>query len=160
VAAQQWALAGGPSEACAELSLRALVGGELIAADNGLLGAGAIITLTLADREEALDAWEASLAGAHPPGSLCAKSVVSMWRGVPPYRRGELADAEESLRTAGEEFAVWEVGGRDVRVHRVAIMAAVLRERGELTGARHVLEQMSDPGDRSQAARYWCNSRL
>jgi ATP/maltotriose-dependent transcriptional regulator MalT len=144
----------------AELSLEALAGGELIAADNGLLGAVAIITLTLADREEALDAWEVSLADAHRRGSLFAKSVVSLWRGFTLYRRGELADAEASLRTAGEEFALWEVGGQEVRLHRVAIMAAVLRERGDLAGARRALEEMSDPGDTSEAARYWCNSRL
>jgi DNA-binding CsgD family transcriptional regulator len=160
VAARGWALAGGPSEACAELSLQALAGGELIAADNGLLGAVAIITLTLADREEALDAWEVSLADAHRRGSLFAKSVVSLWRGFTLYRRGELADAEASLRTAGEEFALWEVGGQDVRIHRVAMMAAVRRERGDLDGARRALGEMSDPGDTSEAARYWCHSRL
>jgi DNA-binding CsgD family transcriptional regulator len=160
VAAQQWALAGGPSEECAELSLQALAGGDLIAADNGLLGAVAIITLTLADREEALSAWEVALGDAHRRGSLFAKSVISLWRGFTLYRRGELADAEASLRTAGEEFALWEVGGHEVRIHRVAIMAAVLRERGDLAGARRALEEMSDPGDRSEASRFWCNSRL
>jgi DNA-binding CsgD family transcriptional regulator len=160
VAAREWAFAGGPSAACAELSLQALAGGELIAADNGLLGAVAIITLTLADREEALDAWEVSLADAHRRGSLFAKSVISLWRGFTLYRRGELADAEASLRTAGEEFALWEVGGQEVRIHRVALMAVVLRERGDLVGARRALEQMSDPGDGSEAARYWCHSRL
>ncbi len=160
VAAQQWAFAGGPSEPCAELSLQALAGGELIAADNGLLGAVAIITLTMADGEEALDAWEVALVDAHRRGSLFAKSVISLWRGFTLYRRGELADAEASLRTAGEEFAMWEIGGEEIRILRVAMMAAVLRERGDLAGARRVLEEMSDPGDRSEAARYWCNSRL
>ena len=37
LAAQDWMYECGPAEACAELSLAALAGGDLIAADNGLL---------------------------------------------------------------------------------------------------------------------------
>jgi DNA-binding NarL/FixJ family response regulator len=160
VAAQEWAFAGGPSGSCAELSLQALAGGELIAADNGYLGAVAINTLTLADRDEALDAWEDALADAHRRGSLFAKSVISLWRGFTLYRRGELLDAETSLRTAAEEFVQWDVGGQAGHVHRAAILAAVLGERGDLAGARRALTEVADPGDRSQAARFWCSSEL
>jgi DNA-binding NarL/FixJ family response regulator len=160
VTAQEWAFSGGPSDACAELALGALAGGELIAADNALLGVTAITTLVLADREEALDAWDASLADAHGHGSLFAKSAISLWRGFTMYRRGELAEAEESLRTGFDEFELWGFGKDEALVYCAAILAAVLREQGDAAAARRALELSRDPGDRSEGARYWSSSLL
>ena len=72
IAAQDWMYAGGPSVSCVQLALAALAGGDLIAADNGLLATCAITTLTFADRPEVMDAWEVARIDAYGRGSLFA----------------------------------------------------------------------------------------
>ncbi|MGI8506497.1 MAG: helix-turn-helix transcriptional regulator [Solirubrobacteraceae bacterium] len=158
VAVHEWMVSGGPCEACAELALEALAGGELIAADNGLLAVTAILVLTLADREEALEAWEVSLADAHRRGSLLSKKSVTLWRGFTMYWRGELAEAEESMRSYAEG-RTWGLGPVG-RLYSDAVISAVLRERGDLVAARRVLEGSTDPGDRGDATRCWLHSQL
>lgn len=161
VAAQEWAYAGGPSAACAELSRQALAGGSLVAVDFELLGVTALVTLALADHDEALELWDTALADAHRRGSLHAKSATSLWRGFTLLRRGELADAEQSLTTGLGELATWGFGdGAAPAVHVVAFLSAVRRERGDGTGARRALDLVRDPGDGSEAARYWSHSLL
>ncbi len=160
VAAQEWAYAGGPSDACAELSLQALAGGTLLAADFELLGITALTTLVLADSDAALAAMDAALAEAHRRGSLFAKAAVSLWRGFAEFRSGDLAEAERSIRTGLDEFVQWGFGDVGAHVHGAAFLSAVLRERGDLAGARAALERSRDPGDSSEAARYWCHSRV
>jgi DNA-binding CsgD family transcriptional regulator len=160
IAAQDWMYACGPADACAELSLAALAGGDLIAADNGLLPTCAITTLVFADREEALDWWGVARKDAYGRGSLFAISSLSLWWGFTQYRRGELADAEESLRTAVGEFRLWGYGEQQAQIYCDAFLAAVLRERGELDGARQALERSLDPGGADDGARYWLNSQI
>jgi hypothetical protein len=43
-------------------------------------------------------------------------------------------------------------------VHCAAFLSAVLRERGDRVGARRSLHAVDDPGDASDAARYWLDS--
>jgi DNA-binding CsgD family transcriptional regulator len=156
-AVQEWALSGGPSDACAELALQALAGGELVAADGDMLGVAAIVILALADRDEALQAWELSLADAHRRGSLFSRKSVTLWRGFTMYLRGDLGEAEESLRNSAEG-KLW--GAATGWLYHDAILAAVLRERGELVAAREVLERSTDPGDAGEPTRYWLYSQL
>jgi DNA-binding CsgD family transcriptional regulator len=158
VAIHEWVSSGGDSGQCAAVALEALAGGELIAADNGLLAVMAISVLGLADRPEALDAWELSLAQAHRHGSLFDLKSVTLWRGFTLYWRGELADAEDSIRSH-YEGRLWGMGGLGYQ-YADAVLAAVRRERGDLDGARRVLEQSRDGGDLSDPARYWLYSQL
>ncbi len=64
--------------------------------------------------------------------------------------RPRCATGSRSTRSAtcggegGVEIACW--------------LAAVQRERGDLAGARRELEAVREPGDASQAARYWLDS--
>ncbi|MBP2368524.1 helix-turn-helix domain-containing protein [Pseudonocardia parietis] len=160
VAAQEWAYAGGSSEVCAELARQALDGGALLAADFELLGMTALVTLVLADSEAAPAAMDAAQADAHRCGSLFTKAAVSLWRGFALLRFGELADAERSIRTGLDEFVQWGFGDVGAQVHGAAFLSAVLRERGDLPGARRALELAHDPGDASEAARYWSHHRL
>ena len=160
IAAQEWVYACGPADACSELSLAALAGGELIAADNGLLATCAITNLVFADREEALDWWEVARADAYRGGSLFAIAALNLWWGFTQYRRGELAEAEESLRTALGELALWGYGEQQAQIYCDAFLADVLRERGDLDGARRALEHSVDPGGSDDGARYWLNSRI
>jgi DNA-binding CsgD family transcriptional regulator len=160
IAAQEWMYACGPGEACVELSLAALASGELIAADNGLLATCAITNLVFADREEALDWWEVARTDAHRRGSLFAISALNLWLGFTQYRRGDLEEAEESLRTALGELEVWGYGEQIGQIYCDAFLAAVLRERGDLEGARAALENSIDPGGEDDGARYWLNSKI
>lgn len=160
IAAQDWVYACGPADACAELSLAALAGGELIAADNGLLATCAITNLVFADREEALDWWEVARTDAYGRGSLFAISSLSLWWGFTQYWRGELAEAEESLRAALNEFELWGYGEQQAQIYCDAFLAAVLRERGDLDDAWQALQRSSDPGGADDGARYWLNSRI
>jgi DNA-binding CsgD family transcriptional regulator len=160
IAAQAWVYACAPSDACSELSLAALAGGELIAADNGLLPTCAITNLVFADREEAVEWWEAARTDAHRRGSLFAISSLSLWWGFAQYRRGELGEAEESLRTALGEFELWGHGEQQAPIYCDAFLAAVLRERGDLDGARRALERSRDPGGEHDGARSWVNSQI
>lgn len=160
IAAQEWMYDCGPSDACAELSLVALEGGDLIGADNGLLATCAITNLVLADREEAIDAWEFARADAHRRGSLFAISSLDLWYGFTLLRRGELVDAETSLRSALDRFQLWGYGRDQAQIYCDAFLSAVLRERGDLAGARAALEQSADTGGEDDGARYWLNSEV
>jgi DNA-binding CsgD family transcriptional regulator len=158
VATQEWMAGGGDSQACAELALEALAGGDLIAAHNGLLAVGPIGVVAMADRAEAIDACERALAEAHRAGSLLDLKAMIFVRGFTLYWRGELADAEQSLRSF-YEAALWGIG-QHIRMYGDAHLSAVLRERGDLVGARLVHEQSTDPGDDGEATRYWVHSQL
>ncbi|MBV9426085.1 MAG: AAA family ATPase [Solirubrobacterales bacterium] len=158
--AREGTFAGATSDACAQLASEALTGGELIAAENGSSAIVALTTLARADRDEALEAWQPSLTEAHRRGSLQAKAGISLGIGFTLYRRGELADAEHWLRTADDEYALWNLGPDPPMTHCVSLLALVLLEQGELVEARAQLERCTDPGDSSEGSRYWLNSLL
>jgi DNA-binding CsgD family transcriptional regulator len=121
ITAQWWMYTCGPGEECVELSLAALEGGDLIAADNGLLTTCAITNLVYADRGEALDWWEVARTDAHRRGSLFAISAVNLWLGFTQYWRGDLEEAERLLRTAlGELEGVDSLTPSELRVAKLA----------------------------------------
>ena len=115
IAAEDWMYTGGPVDECVELSLAALAGGDLIAADNGLLATCAITNLVFADREEALDWWEVARTDAHRRGSLFAISALNLWLGFTRYWRGDLDEAEQSLRPPSASSRTGGTGNRWVR---------------------------------------------
>jgi DNA-binding CsgD family transcriptional regulator len=154
VISRQWAYGGQHAADCVQLALDALEGGDLIAADSAFLSITAILTLVRADRREADGAWEEFLQQARANGSLAAKAGSSLWRGYASLQRGELDDAQESLQSALEEFRL--VGSASLpREHHAAFLSAILRERGDLGGARRVIEAVEAPRDASDGARYW-----
>lgn len=160
IAAQDWMYSGGPGDECCQLAIAALAGGELIAADNGLLATCAITTLVFADREEAVEWWEVARTDAYRHGSLFAISSLSLWWGFTLLWRGELSDAEESLRVASSQLELWAPGEQQSQVYCDAFLATVLRERDDLGGARQALERSSAPGGDDDGARYWLNSQV
>jgi DNA-binding CsgD family transcriptional regulator len=159
VVALLWATSGArPAEDCAELALAALAGGQLLETDTPLLGLVAILTLVLADRDEADAAWDEALAIAHRQGSLFSLSGINLWRGFTLHRRGELAEAEDLLRNALDESNLY--GGAIPVQASNAFLAATLLERGDTAGAGLVLEPDVYAADGSYAARAWLISRL
>lgn len=160
IAAHAWMNAGGPSDAISELSLAALADGELIAADSGLAATYPITNLTYADRDDAEDWWELASADAHRRGSLLSIAAVTQWRGNALHRRGDLVDAERSLRTCLAATTQWGYHAKFSQIYCDAHLAAVLRDRGDLPGARRALERSRDPSRSDEGARQWLGSQL
>lgn len=157
VDASYWAFAGGLSaDECAQLSLAALEGGDLMRADNALLTIAAIRPLVLADRREALQAWDESLAYAHRRGSVFELAGLHLWRGFTQFWHGELADAEATLRTALDELNRWGFRAEGAWYCQ-AYLGMTLVGRGRIVEAREILELGRDGGatSRSDAGCAW-----
>jgi DNA-binding NarL/FixJ family response regulator len=159
-AAAAWYFANenGPIDRCVEMARDSLAGGELIAADNGLLPMYSIAVLIYADREEVMDAWEQMLRAAHESGSMFGITTIYLWRGFTLYRRGELPEAERSLRDAVESFPRYGYGQSGM-TYTGSLLGAILLERGDLEGARRAIDEHGDPGP-TDAARYWLSSKM
>ena len=144
-AAWDWAMRGGSAGPCADLACAALDDGTLIAADPGFMTIVAAGVLVLADRDEALAVWEAAMAEAHRVGSAFAVCGVDLWRGWTWLQRGELAEAENSLRSAlegtllvGDQYGVG-------MAYVSAFLSRALLERGDLAAARTALANRGNP---------------
>ena len=130
-----WAYTGGSADQCAALALASLSGGDLTVADNGLMMFAGLLTLVKADRPEANPEWAFAQSEAHRHGSLLGISSIHLWHGFALLQYGELADADESLRLAQQEFDAW--GFADVaRLYTASFHARTLLERGRLDDAR------------------------
>jgi DNA-binding CsgD family transcriptional regulator len=133
------ALTGGEADDCVALARQALAGGVLIEADPGLFPVVAIWVLVMADRDEALAAWEELQALAHRRGSLLGILTVHLWRGATLLWRGELPEAQESLDAAQESFLEWGLA-RSAETYIPASRGLALLARGDLRAAREVLD--------------------
>src|SRR5262249_2743536 len=154
-----WTYADGPTERCAQMALDAFGGGKILDWDNGFLSIAPLMVLAFGDREEVLDAWRASLEDAHRRGSLYAISSIHLWHGFNMILRGELAEAEEELAEAWEEFELWGFGSL-ANVYCSGFLAWARLERGDLDGARSALDQSSDPGFVADGVRYRLNTKI
>jgi DNA-binding CsgD family transcriptional regulator len=160
VAALWWAHTGGSADDCSALALAALAGGDLIVHDNGLLMMAALLTLVYADRPETDPAWEMAQAEAHRHGSLLGISSIHLWHGFTLLQYGELADAEESLGQAQEEFDAWGFD-RVARIYTASFHARTRIERGRIDEARAMLGTVGpELGENSEGSRFWRSTRL
>jgi DNA-binding CsgD family transcriptional regulator len=141
------AMNGTSAERCAALAERALADDVLIEADPGLFPVPALMVLTMADRDEAVEGWEKLLALAHRRGSLLGMLSVNLWSGRTLLWRGELREAQERLEAANEQFAAWG-RTRSRETYGPAFLGAVRLLRGDPAGARAILEtgQTEDDG--------------
>jgi DNA-binding CsgD family transcriptional regulator len=159
MAAVDWAYRGGTADECCRLALEALERGDLIERENGLFSISAITALGVADREEAIDALDASLEAAHRNGSLFSVASVHLFYGMTLLWRGDLAGAKEMLMTGKEEFTAWGFGATG-QVYVDAHLALVALEQGHLDGARRGLESSRIADLPSDDARYWLGAEL
>jgi DNA-binding NarL/FixJ family response regulator len=159
IASVQWAYTEGSADECAELALAALAGGALLAVDDNLISICPIVTLALADRDEAVGACEALRDHAHRQGSLFSASAFHGWWGFTLLRRGDLAEAEEMLRTSDAQAELWGFAGT-AQVYLSALLSDTLLARGDTAAARRVLERTPYAADGSDRWRWWLNSKL
>lgn len=155
---RQWAYDGGPAGHCADLALAALHGGDLIRADSVFLSVTAVLVLELADRPEADAGWEALLRECALHGSHSTRLAVNLFRSYGLARRGAFDEAEAALDEALDAVRDWN--GLQGGIHGAAFRSLVLRERGDLPGARAALEAVGTPSDASDEARLWRDSEI
>ena len=162
VAAWNRALAGDRDGRCLVLARAALADGVLSTIDPGFMAIVANGVLVLADADDAVAGWEASLAGAQQNGSLFAVTGVHLWQGWTWLQRGELGEAESCLRLAIDETerynADWDVG----MAYASGFLARVLLARGDLEGAGVALARSGRPapGSDADAVRTWARLEL
>jgi DNA-binding CsgD family transcriptional regulator len=147
----------GEAKPCATLSLKALEGGTLLEADNGLFWVTAIVVLIYADLEEAPDIWSEARELAHARGSLFMVLTVNLWRGFDLLRRGDLGQAEESLESGLEDMVLWSgTESRMVIEWPTAFLAQVHIERGRLEEAEATLRRGEpDPERWGDGPTFW-----
>ena len=151
VAAWDWALGGGSARECSTFARGIVADGSLIAHYPGF-GAGiAGAVLVLADDDSAPAVWDAAMSAARRRGSLYSICAVNIWRGWTWLQRGELAEAEASLREAHEQLHdLFEPDSHSV-AYGAAHLARVLTERGDLAGARAAVATGGSPNSASDA---------
>lgn len=139
-AEQAWEvlISGVDRSRCVELARFALADLPLVlAADPGLLWVVAAMVRELAD-DDVGAFWDEALADAHARGSLFAVLSVHLWRGHMLWRRGELVEAQASLRAATEQLDIW--GNRVGALYAEAFLTHVYLDQGDVAGARAVLD--------------------
>ena len=153
MAAVDWGYRGGEAGVCCALALEALERGSLIERENGVFSISAILTLALADRDDAIAWWDASLEAAHRNGSLFAVASVHLFYGMALLWRGDLAGAAEMLAEGQEEFRSWGFGETG-QVYLDAHVCRVALERGDVAAARRALERSEPTYVSSDDVRY------
>jgi DNA-binding CsgD family transcriptional regulator len=139
--AYDWMLKAGPAEACSELALRSLAGGDLIDGGDAFFVVAAQVVLVNADREEAMLHWEEVRAAAHRKGSLFSALGLHLWLGWTLMVRGDLDEAERLIRQAVEENASWGIVEGPGAAYAFGILAQARVARGDLGGAEQALDQ-------------------
>jgi DNA-binding CsgD family transcriptional regulator len=155
------ALTGAPADACVQLANEALADGVLVEADPGLLPTAAGWVLVMADRDEALGAWENLRAHAHRRGSLFGFLGANLWSGAASLWRGELPEAENRLLAALEDARAWGLlrsGG--FYGPAFGFTGAVRILRGDLEGAREQLDPAGGDERLAHGSRLTLASRV
>ncbi|HEY2200843.1 MAG TPA: AAA family ATPase, partial [Solirubrobacteraceae bacterium] len=145
VAAWEWALGDGSARECSEFAVAVLADGSLIARDPGFGAAVAGSVLALADHDEALRVWERAMSAARRLGSHPQVCSVNLWRGWTWLQRGELGEAETSLREACEQLQEGFGDNGPSLAYGAGFLARTLIERGNHIGARAALATRGNP---------------
>ena len=145
VVAMHWALTGGSADECVALARSALRDGQLIATDPALMTGVAVTVLGLADCDDAVSVLERAGAQAHRSGSMFAMSGQHVLLGWIWLMRGELVEAEQTLRLADQEDPPSSEDSPANTGYARAVLSHVLVERGDLAGARSLLSSRGLP---------------
>jgi DNA-binding CsgD family transcriptional regulator len=160
VAAWDWALTGGSADECSAFALGVLADGTLIARDPGFGAALAGFVLALADHEEALRVWEEAMGAARRLGSVPQVCSVNIRRGWTWLARGELGEAEASLREAMEQLQDGFGDNGPTVCYGAGVLARTLIEKGDHSGARAALAERGRPNPGSDGDGLVCRSEV
>jgi len=149
VAAWDWALGGGSAQECSEFALGVLADGSLMARDPGFGAAVAGFVLALADHDEALRVWEEAMTASRRLGSEPQVCSVNIRRGWTWLQRGELGEAEASLREAMEQLQDGFGDNGPTLSYAAGTLARTLIEKGDHDGARSALADRGHPNPES-----------
>ena len=146
---------GRSRERAVELALHAMEDRALYEADNGLFWMAAILALANADHPDTPALWAETLAHAHRNGSLFSQLSMSLWDGAFKLSQGELAEAEESLRTNLVEAELYGLKVEQAPPTRSASSAARCwsAATSPAPGRRSRRRPVAD-GDRSDGANF------
>lgn len=139
-----------PAEDVRTVTLAALgdVDLKLARADVGVWWIIGIYLLDLTDHD-VVPMWDEALAAGLRRGSLFGVAATMMWRALTLLRRGELVEAEDSLRTGLEQVQLWEMrrprpapGTEPVGVGPFALakLLRIMLEQGRVADARAAVE--------------------
>lgn len=141
--------------AALEAARRALANDTLLVQDLGqsVQFALACWVLAAADHEEAIPFLEAAAAQAHRNGSTSLASTIAVHGGLASLYRGSLAEAESLARQGMQliDAISLDIG----RPYAAAVLADVLMERGDLSGAAAALRWVSRGQELSEKADGW-----
>jgi DNA-binding CsgD family transcriptional regulator len=158
LAATHWMYVGGPSDGVADLTLRALAGGGLVA-ERASWAAFGLSTLTYSDRPEAEDWWDRLTAAGYTAGSLTNIVAIMVGRAESLWRRGELSDAEQWISDGLSTMKQWGFGEPALTLAR-GQFSAILLDRGDLNGARRAWQAGRDAGANDPASRRWLGREI
>ena len=131
------ARAGRERLATMDRALAALAAGGPVDEESAMAEAFAGLTLTAGERlDEAFRVWDAAHARAHARGSVFGAQVAYSCRAAGRLKLGDLRGAERDARDA---IALAETYGPIAQASILAVLAAALLGRGDLTGAEAVL---------------------
>ena len=97
---------------------------------------------------------------------------MNLWRGFTLMRRGELAEAEESIRTAAEEMVAWGqppqllaypaalLAGGEIACREARRIVAALRDRPFIFNLGHGVLPQTDPAAVAALVEYVRSVRL
>jgi DNA-binding SARP family transcriptional activator/DNA-binding CsgD family transcriptional regulator len=150
LAGYDWARKDGSAAETARLSR---VGIDETALTDELFGAVTLYTLVLAE-DPAVDAgYELWQRIAHRGGSPFAGATVMMWSGVMLLERGELRDAEVSLKAGSDGLDQW--GTRTTRQWMAGFLGRCRLQRGDLEGTREALDNIFSVQPSGDGAIHW-----
>ena len=137
------ARAGRPADEVLPLVRRALAEETLVREDvSGTAFIPPVVTLAMADLDEALVTFEDALAEAHRRGSTLAFAAAKVFRLLVLLWRGDLGEAETEAR---EALALGQAWGTSARFygHASAFLADTLMEQGKLDEATAALASIA-----------------
>ncbi len=137
-----WACDGGTAEECAKLALWSMEGEEMLMRRQPMPAAGALLTLSLADRPESLGFWEDARAEGHRTGAQLLHWTIDVWLGAERLRRGDLSEAISLLEEATRIGRRWTGGAKIPFGNQFSesSLALALLDRGDVDQARARLD--------------------
>ncbi|MEA2143689.1 MAG: hypothetical protein QOI64_2119 [Solirubrobacteraceae bacterium] len=146
-----------PRAECDALAQEALAD-DVLLAEDAVFALHALIAVLMSDPARAVTLLEPASAYAKRQGSIFSEVGASLWTGVGALFMGDLDQAVQRLSASRDLLRVWTA--RETGASYLAgFLMDALRERGDLAGARAVLDASGPAQDSGDGACVWRHSR-